>query len=141
MLDKIYDKIADKTLSVWCKICRYVWIYDTFLYLVDYWSYTEYWVLSWKNGRFHKIKTTPVEFWEYIIIWHPISLARVLNALGDEYFFDNIILKKTDRDDDWQIIDTDRICERKLLTDSWNDAKLDDQSDDTIRAILWLLSE
>lgn len=115
MLDEIHKKYADKTLSLWClyisEITKRTEIYDGDI---------------WKN---------------YIraVVWHPISLARVLSALGDTYFFDKRIFQKIERDDDWYVINTGYICNRKLLNDDWRDVILEDQSDETIKAIYNIL--
>lgn len=81
MIDKIYEKIADKTLSFGCRIRRYYNQDDTFLYIEDYRSYTEYGIIWWINKRFYKLKTDPIEFWKNIIIWHPVLIWDVLDYL------------------------------------------------------------
>lgn len=122
MIDKIYEKIADKTLSFWCIIFHKK--------NVDC-EYDRYWKRTWDDTAWNTRNLYVDE-----IIWHPISLARVLSALIWIVWIHWSIIVKYDINWWWR-----DICPRKLLTDSWNDAILDDQSDETIRAILWLLSE
>jgi len=78
-------------------------------------------------------------------IFNNISLARVLSALGDDYKYENstwsichYITRHNSLD---YYEELDFWFDRKLLTDWWSDAYLDDQYDDTIRAILTLISE
>lgn len=63
----------------------------------------------------------------------PISLARVLSALGNEYWYKKWMLHQQLEDEDW--IYDQNIAIRKLLTDFWSDAMLSDQSPETIKAI------
>lgn len=117
MINKIYEKYADKTLSLWC------------LYISEITKKTEVydWTI-WNN---------------YIraIIWHPITLARVLSVLDTSRKNWHI---ETHQYKDWSfLIFTDKsnmpVCGRKLLNENWSDATLDDQSDETIQAIYNIL--
>lgn len=69
----------------------------------------------------------------------PISLARVLSALNKDFRLKYNPFSEEIYIDNWETWFL--FIPRKLLTDSWSDAFLDDQSDDTIRAILTLISE
>lgn len=64
---------------------------------------------------------------EVLNIFWWVSLSRVLSALGEWYTY-YVALEKIYDWDSWYI-------PRKLLTDSWSDATLSDQSDETIKAI------
>lgn len=113
MIDIIYEKIADKTLNEWCKL------------LVNDWSWFYEKIISWPDDNINSCIDVKV-------LWHRVSLARVLSALGKwfQYYY-------------WCIMETwteSWVCfKRKLLTDSWSDAYLEDQSDDTVKAIHDLL--
>ena len=81
------------------------------------------------------------EIW-YYYIYKTISLARVLSALWYDYLYHlksiyRIAEKKDLREN--ELFRFNCVCERKLLTDSGEDAYLDDQSDETIKAIHDLL--
>lgn len=132
MLDAIYDKIADKRISMWCKICRYHWIIDTVLSLIDYWQRIELIVYSWINKNIVNLNPTIWDIDKYNIIWHPIWLSRVLHYLW-VYF---IRYKKnwvaTVRSGDYETFEW-------ILIKDWNDAILDDQSEKTIQAIYNLI--
>ena len=69
--------------------------------------------------------------------YDPISLSRVLSALGYEYLYYDDSIYMVDDWAEWYRINhmISAICERKLLTDSWSDAMLSDQSPETIKAI------
>jgi hypothetical protein len=137
MLDKIYEKIADKTLSFWCKLIRHTndWLTKKY-YILWPWRSAKRWISSipfWSMDLEFDENMISKSSWDwYEIIWHPVSLARVLSELWDRYRYQW-----------WEILDwyDNCVCTRKLLTDSGEEAMLDDQSDETIRAILSLLSE
>lgn len=61
----------------------------------------------------------------------PISLSRVLSALGDDYCLFQWEIFETD----WWSWMRDTICSRKLLNEDKSDCMLSDQSEDTIKAI------
>lgn len=68
---------------------------------------------------------------EVLNIFWWVSLSRVLSALGDEYPCSYQV-------DMWYIDILDEKLSkipRKLLTEDWSDATLDDQSPETIKAI------
>lgn len=137
MLDAIYEKYADKTLSFWCLILsdRFEWICP-FVYISDHRIYEDLCYIMISHDNY----ATPLCAKDNIveIIWHPISLTRVLSVLGDTYFFDKHIFQKIERDDDW-LINSSYMFNRKLLNDDWRDLILDDQSDETIQAIYNIL--
>lgn len=64
------------------------------------------------------------------MIYKKISLARVLNALGEDYYFiiDTWI---------WEVfVSKDvNICPRNLCNEDWSDCMLDSQSEKTIEAL------
>ena len=125
--------ISELFTNDWDSVCEYL-TDSKFSYLPIWtWPYKNHWPLH------KKIVEDYIKKEQREIAGIPPTLARVLNALWDEYFFDNIILKKTDWDEDWQIIDTDRICERKLLNEDWTDATLRDQSEETQEKIYSLM--
>lgn len=112
-LQEIQEKIADKTLSFWC-IYEFWW--DKFPICI------------------HSIKALKNNVWTYKVIWHPISLSRVLSALGHWYWYDfsnQMIMFMKDSFIDgiyWYLLKEDK-----------SDAMLDDQSDETIEALHKLL--
>ncbi len=119
MLQDIQEKIWDKTLGFWCLI--EVW-----------WEHKD--ICTWKCWDTHIFWNnyrTIDKWWISEIIWHPISLSRVLSALGDEYPCSYQV-------DMWYIDILDEKLSkipRKLLTEDWSDAMLSDQSPETIKAI------
>ena len=148
MIEAIQEKIADKTPSKWCMIRfddwqrwqitqaqmlrasteeKNCWMKDEMEYLLCYFT---------SSGTFKKIYRE-----ENIdkIIWHPVSLARVLNALGDTYWYDwhrwwivhyelwHNSLDYTQSFDYW--------IWRNLRNEDWSDCMLDSQSEETIEAL------
>ena len=69
---------------------------------------------------------------EYIIGLPP-TLARVLNALGWDYWYDN------DRGSILNHQEDKLMCVRELLNEDWTDATLRDQSEETQESIALLL--
>jgi len=144
MLDAVYEKIAYKEETNWC---IYRFNKD---YFFRNWSGVNKWHLAILIKRDMKYEHTFLIPWfrdapllphkiflDLDKIWHPISLERVLSELGIDYFYNRWCIYYIETYIDY----AEEICERKLLTDSWSDAFLDDQSDDTIRVILTLISE
>ena len=76
MIEEIQEKISDKTLSIWCIIRWLEWYWK--IYYSDWWVILDIIRDDWEYDAInHKVL-----FWElYEVIWHPVSLARVLNAL------------------------------------------------------------
>ena len=83
MIEAIYDKIADKTLSEWCNIInnrikskkksKIVRIKDEWVSFISYDSHSIYKEkLIWFN-EYHKI------------IWHPVMLWDVLDYITEEF--------------------------------------------------------
>ncbi len=95
------------------------------------------WQTAYEQDRQQMLQEIYKEIWYdnlyNFIGYDPISLSRVLSALWDEYRYVNWIV--------WVINSHSQedSFDRKLLTDSWNDAYLDDQSDETIEALHKLL--
>lgn len=128
MIEAIQEKIGDKTISNWCM------------------AFINWELYQYYNNWFTLITDKSNKFWyisdiEYIkkeeIIWHPVSLARVLNALGEEhcywsewiYKFDQVISAFVP---EWAMIE---VCNRNLLNKDWSDCMLQDQEEETIEAL------
>ena len=131
MLQEIQEKIADKTLSFWCNIIRINWIEETVVKFDAKWDWSFYLVTLCSSVNTHywvSLSLSDVE--NIIIIWHPISLSRVLSALGHWYWYDfsnQMIMFMKDSFIDgiyWYLLKEDK-----------SDAMLDDQSDETIEAL------
>lgn len=73
---------------------------------------------------------------EYII-WLPPSLARVLNALGSEFYFWNWLWHAEKISNNYE--NRKYICDRNLLNKDWSDATLRDQEESTQNTIVVLL--
>lgn len=100
ILQEIQEKIGTKRINEWLETVTDVW----------YWQHTY-----------------SINKWEYQEWYYPISLSRVLSALGEWFWcIDGFI---------WNMKKPINLCKRKLITDTWSDAMLDDQSDHTIKAI------
>lgn len=139
MIDAIYKKIADKTLLFWCIVWRYESEYDKELtigtYISDYVQDEYTWKYRIKLFNWNIVKMDAE--YEYDIIWHPISLARILHHLWEKsaknYLtsYETTWMAKisTEYDDSFEWI----------LIKDWTDAMLDDQSDNTIKTIYDLL--
>lgn len=135
MLDAIYEKYADKTLSFWCIV-----------FTKERWKYVKHKVLLYtrKTNWDFDVVCDGYELYDLMqwnIIWHPITLARVLSVLDTSRKNWHI---ETHQYKDWSfLIFTDKsnmpVCGRKLLNENWSDATLDDQSDETIQAIYNIL--
>lgn len=86
MIEAIYQKIADKNLSFWCKCyvekfwyCKFLlldqntdWTFPTNQYLLDNW----------------RVFQTPLANWDRTIIWHPVMIWDVMNY-SEKYFLEN----------------------------------------------------
>lgn len=79
MIDKIYEVITDKKINMWCKICRYHWIIDTVLSLIDYWKKIDLILYSWINKNIVSAEVSIEEIEQYKIIWHPVMIGDVLD--------------------------------------------------------------
>jgi len=157
MIEEIQEKIADKTLSMGCvfEVWWEIHVYttgSTYTITQDMldkypdisnklWDVVDICVANLQN--YYRNKWLPTEL---KIIWHPVSLSRVLSALGDKIvddwwwwralaFWDEAIY---DTSHSWLNWD-DKVCDRKLLKEDWSDAYLQDQSDETIQALHGLL--
>lgn len=127
MLQEIQDKIWDKTLSTWCKISD--WKNDD----DKIYTFLSLWPSENKNPpAIVAERRLRLNIWK--IIWHPISLARILSSLGEWYtyshFYDTYGVHHS------YIYDLkDKVYNRKLLNENWSDCMLDNQSPETIKAI------
>ena len=138
MIEEIQDKIADKTLSYWLvfkyqeerndDLLHFCCIYDDFgdRKSISYMS---------RGGLCHDDYLDEVQS-SMVLIWHPVSLPRVLSALGDEHYYDHWEILCWETEKRWEAFD---VCPRKLLKEDWSDAYLQDQSDETIQALHSLL--
>jgi len=151
MLQEIYDEIANKTLSFWCKYKEVDW--DD----MSNWNYATYWehrivtdTIYDFETQTHKIEEyifdekwqqnndwTNKKEWTRVIIWHPISLSRVVSALWRDYEIWPWTVKWHIAIWDW--INKKLICSRKLINEDWSDAMLEDQSDQTIYSLYNLI--
>ena len=90
---------------------------------------------------FYNKRKDKTEHWDwdydYPIIWLPPTLARVLNALGSEFYCRNWIRHAEKISNNYE--NRTYICQRKLLNEDWTDATLFDQSEETQLAIALLL--
>ncbi len=122
-LQEIQDKIGDRSLSTWCIVFNKEWGQHKKHKVLSYtmktnWEFDV--VCDWYELY---------DLLEWNIIWHPISLSRVLSALGEKYWYVNWVV--------WIINSHNKedSVDRKLLTEDWGDAMLDNQSPETIKAI------
>lgn len=141
-LQEIQYKIGDRTLSTWCVFEQNTSWEDWLLYKHTIIEVQESWrktiiECNWEKRigyipfSYNDENREPSRWIIKNIIWHPISLARVLSALGKLYFYD------------WwlQWWETEKkyeayyICKRKLLNKDNSDCMLSDQSPETIKAI------
>jgi len=139
MLQEIYSKIANKTLSWWCKIIRMNWIEETVVKFDVKWNWSFYLVTLCNSNNTHywvSLSLSDVE--NIIIIWHPITLTYLLYNLWRSYIYESweIIEQKKI----WSIDQYDNIFRCNwVLTQKTNyrnrDAMLNDQSPETIKAI------
>lgn len=84
---------------------------------------------------YHNLEEIETE--SYDIIWLPPCLARVLNALGSEFYCRNWIRHAEKISNNYE--NRTYICERKLLNEDWTLCHLRDQSEETQKAIALLL--
>lgn len=138
MIEEIQEKIADKTLSFGCNI-----LWD--------------WKLKWMVTKIYPEKVHEViwnvEFKDWVcrrlqpwanykVIWHPVSLSRVLSKLDDCYIYYKWYIttsRYSSIEENSQDLVLEEVCPRKLLKEDWSDAYLQDQSDETIQALHPLL--
>jgi len=117
MLQEIQDKIANKTLSEWCR----------YISKLNWKVYTYKW--EWEDN--YPYWAGLARDWDETILWHPISLSRVLSELWEWFWcIDGFI---------WNMKKPINLCKRKLITDTLSDAMLDDQSEHTIEVLHKLL--
>jgi len=125
MIEAIQEKIADKTLSLWCEV-----VYLTENFPPSHWSVINNMKkVYWLDGS--KLTTENNE--SVVIIWHPVSLARVLNALDYKYK----LIPLHNNGEYSYYIDTgaENSIKRKLTSEDWSDAMLQDQEEETIEAL------
>ena len=139
IIKEIYAKIADKTLSFWCNIIRINWIEETVVKFDVKWDWSFYLVtLCSSNNTHYWVSLSLSDIENIIIIWHPITLTYVLYHLWRNYIYESWEI--VEQKNIWSIDEYDNIfrCDWVLTkkTNYWNrDAMLDDQSDETIKAI------
>ena len=147
MIQEIQEKIADKTLSFGC-LYR-VLDKDQTIYPNEYtWFDNDgnLWYTHKDYGLYdNEDNNTMVNKEDYVVIWHPVSLSRVLSALGDDYYYRDDICKVevlSLYDENNELYDEPfdyYVCKRQLLKEDWSDAYLQDQSDETIQELHGLL--
>lgn len=99
-----------------------------------------YWNMSIEEVRIEEDKQ-PRCIWEYnnwnpICVWLPPTLARVLSALGDDYFYKSTyIVQASNFWDDWDTIWYSYITHRKLLNEDKTEMSLFDQDEYVKQAI------
>lgn len=71
-----------------------------------------------------------IEWW-WRKVYDPISLSRVLSALGSWFYYKYKFIYKIET----YMENEYKLCERKLLNDDNSDCMLSDQSPETIKAI------
>ena len=143
MIQEIQEKIADKTLSFGCELLRQSndW-YKNSYYILWPWSHSRWRISSipfWSMDIEFDWDMISKSSWDwYENIWHPVSLSRVLSALGIHYGFYQSEWYSIIYHLECQLIPWEYIS-RKLLKEDWSDAHLQDQSDETIQALHGLL--
>ena len=84
-IEAIYNKVADKTLSFWCKVLDNSW-WDTWYAHIIISQYDEkIWNViecsSWRYDRLYKCLWHMNNMWK--IIWHPIYIWDVLDYIRE----------------------------------------------------------
>ena len=157
MIEEIETKISDKTLSKWCKITQYRdsyrWNEEENLIVVSQdtdnlicFNWTRYRQSGWSEWIII-IHKDAINDDCYNIIWHPISLARVLSALDklnwshnqSWYVYFQWEIYHQELYDDWDRYDYSmyrkHISSRKLLNEDNTECYLDGQDEQTIKSI------
>lgn len=128
-LQEIQDKIANKTLSEWCR----------YISKLNWKVYTYKW--EWEDN--YPYWAGLARDWDETILWHPISLSRVLSDLGKEYRVQRseeridyalkmwLVKKDAIWSTDWDTINVSW----KFHNEDNSDCMLSDQSPETIKAI------
>ena len=127
VIEEIQEKIADKTLSFGCRIGLDGYE-DSIVLDVDY----DLYLIENKGRCIDKIHS------DSYIIWHPVSLSRVLSALS----FVSAKTYLTQYEENYKTkVETEEWDKlyRKLFNEDWSDAYLQDQPDETIQALHTLI--
>lgn len=118
MLDKIYEVIADKTLSCWCNILlpnhHNKWPY---VYINEEHFFNGYVILN------NKEQIVNIDEWDITVMWHPVMIGDVLDWIENrDNTHDNI--------SDWYAV-----------TKYWKNKRhpIENQSDECIEYIFNLL--
>jgi len=140
MIEEIQEKIADKTLSFGCVILRFNWrIKEKCVKLEAKSDWEFYLVTLYFQLSIYKSNNTHLKDLESIVvIWHPVSLSRVLSALS----FVSAKTYLTQYEENYKTkVETEEWDKfyRKILKEDGSDAYLQDQSDETIQALHGLL--
>lgn len=138
MLSEIYDKIAYKELTIWCKV-KFLWEWtdsseDGFT--------TEILTLQQSNHKYINefyFWDSPTNLLSRKIIWHNITLTRIMDALAltMNVCYCDWMIQSTD----WGAWIREILCDWKTKNDNLSDAILDDQDIDTIKKLhrlLWI---
>ena len=139
MIDKIYECIADKTLSFGCKILQcnristitsvsddeeYVFVQSYMVWSELFWQNDEWYEVFWyKNLGFEVVKN--------VLIWHPVMIGDVLGWLWQKDI--PFVIYEWWITERWIVI---------LKIDNWREEKrkpIEDQSDECITFIYNLI--
>lgn len=143
MIDKIYECIADKTLSFGCKILQcnristitsvsddeeYVFVQSYMVWSELFWQNDEWYEVFWyKNLGFEVVKNVLIDE----IIWHPVMIGDVLGWLWQKDI--PFVIYEWWITERWIVI---------LKIDNWREEKrkpIEDQSDECITFIYNLI--
>ena len=136
-IEAIQENIADKTLSPWCRYKISWWDFEILL-SHDYEDWLEFDVRETETNEIIRVEYSILRDKKIEVIWHPVSLARVLTALS--YISAKVYL--TQYEEGYKTkIETEEWDKfyRQLINEDKTDASLFDQSDETIEAIGKLL--
>ena len=142
MIDAIYEKIADKTLNRGCMfLTHHKWSN------MDWTNYDQYckWYISeneFDDEDGYQLSHDCGLWWstlstrhKSILIWHPISLARLINYISkNKHWFQISYYARVCIECSWW-----PLINWECAKEDWTDAILDDQSDETIETIYNLL--
>lgn len=87
MLKEIYNKIADKTLSLWCKVNIKYWTESEWWYMVGQYipsQIKEDWFIRtyiWSKFNWFWWPKN----WDYTIIGHPVMFWDIIQRMDDEW--------------------------------------------------------
>lgn len=137
MIDKIYEKIADKTLSFWCMISVKLWWenkhFNTVIIDTEYRD--NYILYKTRHPLFELREVDNTISWDVKIIWHPVMLADVI-----DWFISTIDRTKNEQmSDDFRLVAWD--IEVLNIISYWKDKRkpIEEQPDTLIESVYNLL--